>query len=80
MHGSNPYHRECKSNNLNWNRCEEFMEDDAVGVLVLEPDDVDYLLDNGVSIWVVRNAVKVGFLYGCETRWAADDKIIGLTR
>jgi hypothetical protein len=32
-----PYHRECEGDNLDWNRREEFMKDNPVSVLTLEP-------------------------------------------
>jgi len=47
----NPYHRECKGNNSEWDGCEVFMKDNPVVVPVFEPHDVDDFLDNGMSVW-----------------------------
>jgi len=59
----NTYHRECKGNYLDWHRDKVFMEDNAICILVLEPGDIDSLLDYGVSIWVMRSATDVWLLY-----------------
>jgi hypothetical protein len=43
------------------------MEDDPVTILVLEPRDIDGLLNDWVSIWVMRGPANVGFLYASGT-------------
>ena len=60
--GFNPYHRECKGNNLEWDGCEVFMKDNPVVILIFEPYDVDDFLDNGVSVWISWMPPKVEIL------------------
>ena len=38
------------------------MEDNPISIIAVEPDHIDSLLDNRVSIWVMRSPTKVGFL------------------
>jgi len=56
------YHRQYNGYGSDWNRREVFVVDNAVTILVLEPQRVDSLLDDGVSIWVTGVPSKVGFL------------------
>ena len=57
-----PYDCECKANNLDWDGCKVIKEDNPVVLLVLEPYDIDNLLNNGVSIWITGTPTKVEFL------------------
>jgi hypothetical protein len=57
-----PYHCECKANSLDWDGCKVIKEDNPVVLLVLEPYDIDNLLNNGVSIWITGTPTKVEFL------------------
>ena len=45
-----PYHRKYQSNGFVGHGVEIVVERDAVARTVVEPDDVDRFLDNGVSI------------------------------
>ena len=48
---------------MDWDRREVFMEDDPVVIIVLEPHQIDSLLNGWVSIRVMRSPANVGFLY-----------------
>jgi hypothetical protein len=62
-HSFDPYHRECESDSLDWNRREEFMEDNPVSVFALEPHQIDNLVNDRVSVWMLTRPTNVGFLY-----------------
>lgn len=57
-----PYYREYKSNDFDWDRYKVFTEDDPVVVLVPEPHDIYNFLDNGMSIWIMWTTAEVGYL------------------
>ena len=59
----NPYHRDYQGNGLDWNWREVFTEDNPVSVLVLKPYNIDSLLDDRMSIWVLRNPANVELLH-----------------
>ena len=60
---SGPHHSESKGDNLSWNWREVLREDNPVSVLVLKPCHIDGLLNDRVSIWVMRSPANVGFLH-----------------
>ena len=60
------YQRECQGNSFDWDRCEIFMKDNPVSVLVLKPHHINNLLDDRVPIWVMRSPANVGILYADE--------------
>ena len=53
------YQRKGKGNCWDWYRGEIFMEDNAVGIFVLKPHDIDNLLDDRMSIWVKRSPASI---------------------
>jgi hypothetical protein len=46
----NPYHRKGESNSRDWHWGETLLKHNAIGTPVLEPGDIDDLLDDGVSV------------------------------
>jgi hypothetical protein len=58
----NPYHRDCKGNNFEWDRIEVFMEDNADVLFVPKPRDIDNFLNYGVSIWITWASANVKIL------------------
>jgi hypothetical protein len=75
-----PHHSECEGDSLDRDRREVFMEDNPVVILALEPHHVDGLLDDRVSIWVLRNTANIDFLYAKELVGTIDDDAMGRTR
>jgi len=69
VHGSkaarrpDPYRSENKGDSSSWNWCEVLREDNPVSVVVLKPRHIDGLLDDRVSIWVMRSPANVSFLH-----------------
>ena len=76
---SNPYHRKCKSNSFDWNRREEFMENNPVSIFVLEPRHIDCLLDDRMSIWLMGHPAEIEFLYAKVTQSRCTVNVMGLT-
>ena len=71
--GVQTYHSKGKGHSLDWHRCEVFAEDDADVILLLEPHDIDGLLEHRVPIWVMRTpSTNVGFLYAYVAQCVAD--------
>ena len=57
-----PYHRECKGNDLESDRFKLIMKGDANVVLFLEPGEIDNFLDYGMSIWITSALPEVEIL------------------
>jgi hypothetical protein len=53
-HNVNPYHCEYNGHSWDWDWGEMFLESHAIVVLVLEPQDINTFLDDGMSILVER--------------------------
>jgi hypothetical protein len=58
-----PYRSKSKGDGSSWNWREVLREDNPVSVVVLKPRQIDGLLDDRVSIWVMRSPTNVGFLH-----------------
>jgi hypothetical protein len=78
--GSQPHHSKGKGHSLDWHGCEVLVEDDAVIILVLEPHEIDGLLEHRVSIWAMRTPIDVVFLYAYMAQCVAYYNVMGRTR